>query len=67
MLPNVQKRIAVELGVSQGWEKWVGCDGKILGIDHFGASAPYQIILEKFGFTVENIVKTGKNLLESEK
>ena len=67
LLPKVQKRLAVELGVSQGWEKWVGCEGEILGIDHYGASAPYQIILEKFGFTVENIVKIAEKLLRSEK
>jgi len=64
---NVKKRVAVELGVSQGWEKWVGDEGDIIAIDHFGASAPYQKILEEFGFTVENIVKRSMKLLKVEK
>ena len=67
LLPNVQKRISVELGVSLGWQKWVGCQGMIMGIDHYGASAPYQIILENFGFTVENVVKNAEKILGLEK
>ncbi len=64
---DVKKRIAIELGVSQGWEKWVGDEGDILAIDHYGASAPYQKILEEFGFTVEKIVERSIKILKAEK
>jgi transketolase len=64
---DVTNRLSVELGVSQGWEKWVGERGEILSIDHYGASAPYQVILEHFGFTVENIVNKALKMLSKEK
>ncbi len=68
VLPKkITKRIAVELGVSMGWEKWVGSDGEIIAVDHFGASAPYQVILEKFGFNIENIVERSMDLLRMER
>jgi transketolase len=56
-------RLAVEAGVPQGWEKWVGSKGKIIAIDHFGASAPYKEIFEHFGFTPENIISQAKQML----
>jgi transketolase len=57
VLPSdMTRRIAIEAGSSIGWQEWVGESGIILGIDHFGASAPYQIIYKEFGLTVENIV-----------
>lgn len=58
LLPEVKKRIAVEMGVSMGWEKWAGDEGKIIGIETFGASAPYSKLMEKFGFTVQHVVDT---------
>ncbi len=61
--PTVTKRLAVEAAVPLGWERYVGTEGDVLGIDHFGASAPYKVLLEKFGFTVENIVARAKRLL----
>ena len=54
--PNVPARLAVEAGVSQGWERYTGCQGEMLGIDHFGASASAEVLFEKFGFTVDNVV-----------
>jgi transketolase len=66
LTPEVTKRLAVEMGVPQGWEKWVGPNGRILGIEGFGASAPYKTLLEKYGFTVDNIVRIVKNLLNVE-
>ena len=58
VLPRAVKlRLAVEAGVSDYWHQWVGSDGEILGLDHFGASAPGPKLYEAFGFTVENIVK----------
>lgn len=66
LLPSVTKRIAVELGIGMGWERWVGSQGEIIGIEHFGASAPYQTILENYGFTTEAIVAKAKELLNRE-
>lgn len=61
--PDVPARLAVELGVSQGWGRYVGAKGDMLGIDHFGASAPAEVLLREFGFTVENVVKRARALL----
>ncbi len=55
--PDVQARLAAEAGVAQGWERWVGAEGEMVTLDRFGASAPYETIFEKLGFTPENIVK----------
>jgi transketolase len=64
VLPRrVKRRLAVEAGASLGWERYVGLDGKVIGIDRFGASAPYKIIFEHLGFTVENVVAKAKELL----
>lgn len=64
ILPKkVITRLAVEAGASLGWERYVGLQGKTIGIDHFGASAPYKIVFEKFGLTVDNVVKQAKSLL----
>lgn len=46
-----------------GWERYVGLDGTVLGIDQFGASAPGDVVIEKYGFTVENVVKEAKELM----
>jgi transketolase len=61
--PEVQKRIAVEAGATLCWHKYIGLKGRIIGIDRFGASAPYKVIFEKFGFTTENIVNIVKELV----
>ena len=53
--PNVRARVAVEAGVTLGWQKWVGERGAMVGVDRFGASAPYKVIMEKFGLTAENV------------
>ena len=64
VLPKaVKARLAVEAGVSLGWERYVGSDGKIIAIDHYGASAPAKILFEKFGFTVENVIAQAKSVL----
>jgi transketolase len=63
--PQTTARLAVETGVSMSWWKWVGSAGDVLGIDHFGASAPGPIVLEKFGFTVESVLARARALLES--
>ena len=63
VLPKaVTKRVAIEAAASFGWERYVGTEGKTITIDHFGASAPGGLVLEKFGFTAENVVNTYKSL-----
>jgi len=53
---NIKARLAVEAAVPMGWERYVGAEGRVIGIERFGASAPGAVVLEKFGFTVEAIV-----------
>jgi transketolase len=59
----VPARLAVELGVSQGWSRYVGAHGDMLGVDRFGASAPAEILLREYGFTVDNVVARAKAVL----
>ncbi|HEX7371666.1 MAG TPA: transketolase C-terminal domain-containing protein, partial [Thermodesulfobacteriota bacterium] len=58
-------RVSIEAAATQGWHKYVGTGGEAIGIDHFGASASAKVLLEKFGFTAENIVSRVKALLGS--
>lgn len=55
--PEIKARIAVEAGASFGWARWVGLEGKVIGFDRFGVSANGELVMEKFGFTAENIAK----------
>lgn len=65
VLPRaITARVSIEAGVTFGWEKWVGFEGASVGLDRFGASAPAEVLFEKFGFTVENVVKTAKAVLK---
>ena len=52
--PHVSARLAIEAGISFGWSRYVGDKGAVIALDRFGASAPYQILMEKFGFTAAN-------------
>jgi transketolase len=61
--PDVPARLAVELGVSQGWDRYVGTQGQMVGIEHFGASAPAEVLLREFGFTAAAIHGRAKALL----
>jgi transketolase len=61
--PAVRARVAVEAGASLGWEHYVGLDGEIVGIDRFGASAPYKVVYEKFGITAEAVAAAARRLL----
>ena len=61
--PTVGARLAVELGVAQGWDRYVGACGDMLGVEHFGASAPATIVLREYGFTVDNVCARAKALL----
>jgi transketolase len=62
--PSVTARLAVEAGVAQGWSKYIGDNGDVLGMTGYGASAPYQVLFEKFGFTTDNVVARAKHVLE---
>lgn len=63
VLPKaVTKRVAIEAASPFGWERYIGTEGKMIGIDHFGASAPGDFVLEQFGFTVDNVVNTFNEL-----
>jgi transketolase len=55
--PDTRGRIAVEAGASQGWYRYVGMDGDVVGVDHFGASAPAKVLFEKFGITTDRVVE----------
>lgn len=59
---SVTKRLAIEMGATYGWHKYVGFDGRVLGIDRFGASAPANKVIEAYGFTVENIISLYKGM-----
>jgi transketolase len=61
--PAVAARLAIEAGVTFGWHKYVGDRGDVVGLDRFGASAPGNVVMEKFGFSVENVVARAKALL----
>jgi len=54
--PSVRRRLAIEAGLPQGWHRYVGDGGDVVGIERFGASAPGNVVMEKFGFTVDNVV-----------
>ena len=56
LLPAVKARVAIEAGVPLGWGQWVGAQGSIIGLERFGASAPYKTIFEQLGFTTDNVV-----------
>ena len=61
--PSVTKRLAVEAGVTQGWDRYVGLEGIVIGLDRFGASAPGEVALRELGFNVENVVSKARSLL----
>ena len=64
VLPKaVRKRVVVEAGVGMGWEKYAGDEGVIISLERFGASAPFEILMEKFGFTAANVYEQAKNVL----
>ena len=64
VLPSgVTARVAVEAAVTQGWYKYVGMNGKVIGIDRFGESAPAGLLFKEFGFTVENVVKAVNSVI----
>jgi len=62
--PEIKARLAIEAGSSQGWHRYLGDQGVFIGLDHFGASAPYKTLYEKFGLTVDSLVEKALEVLE---
>jgi transketolase len=63
--PAVRRRVAVEAGATQSWWRYVGLDGEIVGIDHFGASAPAKDLFKAYGFTTERVIAAIGKVLEN--
>ena len=59
----VRARVAIEAAATFGWHKYVGLDGQVIGLDHFGASAPYKLLFQEYGLTAENVAATAKKVL----
>ena len=62
-LPDEDRRVAIEAGVSDCWWRYVGSGGRVVGLDRFGASAPASELFEHFGFSVENVLEIARELL----
>ena len=65
LLPRIKLRLAVEAGVAQGWERWVGERGAVISLERYGASAPGEVVLEKLGFSANNVLKHARALLKT--
>ena len=61
---STRARLAVEAGATQGWRKYVGDQGDVIGVDRFGASAPGEVMMRKFGFTADNVYKHAMKLID---
>ena len=59
---SVTRRVAIEAGIADYWYKYVGLNGKIVGMHTFGESAPAELLFQEFGFTVENVVAQAESL-----
>ncbi|HVF21376.1 MAG TPA: transketolase [Mycobacteriales bacterium] len=65
LLPDVRARVSVEAGVTIGWHRWIGDAGEAVGLDHFGASAPYEVLYEQFGLTPERVAAAAQRSLST--
>jgi transketolase len=65
LLPSVRARLAIEAGAPQGWHRFVGDLGDVIGVEHFGASAPGEIVLREYGFNVQNVYQHALAVLKS--
>jgi transketolase len=61
--PHMQARLAVEAGSTQGWQRYVGDHGDVIGVERFGASAPGNTVMHEYGFSVDNVCARAKALL----
>jgi transketolase len=66
LLPSVPARLAVEAGAAQGWYRYVGDKGCVIGVERFGASAPGEIVRREYGFSMENVYRQALALLDKE-
>jgi len=64
LIPEVKARVAIEAGVSMGWERWVGDYGQVIGINRFGASAPYKELFQQFGLTPDHVISAAHSALD---
>ena len=64
--PSIRARLAVEAGATQGWHRYVGDLGDVIGLDHFGASAPAPVLMREYGFTVEDVLQASVGLAGEE-
>ena len=62
---SVSARVSVEAGTTRGWEEWIGSNGRVVGIDHFGGSAPFETLYKEFGITADNISKQVLHSIET--
>jgi transketolase len=60
--PTILSRLAIEAGVRQGWDKYVGVKGDVICLDRFGASSPGDVALKNLGFNLENVLKHARTL-----
>lgn len=60
---NIRARLSIEMASDFGWHKYVGLDGKTMSVSRFGTSAPASVVIENYGFTVENVIKNIKDIL----
>ncbi|MEO5956640.1 MAG: transketolase C-terminal domain-containing protein, partial [Nitrospiraceae bacterium] len=67
LLPSVRARLAVEAGVTQGWHRYVGDQGDVIGVDRFGASAPGPVVMQEYGFNVEHVCQQALALLQKKR
>jgi transketolase len=65
--PDIKARLSVEAGIEQGWERYVGDKGGMIGINRFGASAPGDVVMKEYGFTVENVIKKATEIMQKQK
>ena len=64
--PEVKARVSIEASTPMGWERYVGLEGVAIGVPHFGASAPADVLYEKFGLTPDRVVEEATRLLSQE-
>ena len=57
--------LAVEAGASMPWYRFVGLDGRVVAIDHFGSSAPAELLYQQYGFTVEHVLDVAEDMLKA--
>ena len=61
--PDIRARVSIEASASVGWERYVGFDGVVIGLRHFGASAPAAVLYEKFGLTAQHMAEEARHLV----